>query len=403
MNNLSKSYVIWSKRTPTGKIAGSLASVRPDDLLATLMSDFKNHSNFSLTEIDDIVIGCANQAGEDNRNVARMSMLLAQFPFEVPAATTNRLCGSGLEALIDGHCKISAGLADCILVGGVESMTRAPYVLGKSSSPFDRNQKMFDSSFGWRFVNDRMKELFPIYTMGETAEEVAKQLQIKREDQDQFAFNSHKKAAHAHSSEWFKDEIVPVTVTEGKSTQIISNDECVRADTSLDKLAKLKPVFKTDGTVTAGNSSPMNDGASLICIVSENFLKRHNLKPHLKVLGGVSRGLHPNVMGLGPVHSTEKLCQKLNLKISDFDVIELNEAFAAQSLGCIQKLGLDQNKINLWGGAIALGHPLGSSGTRLVTTMNSIMTKNPKFKLGLATMCIGVGQGISVAVENCHS
>lgn len=403
MNNLSKSYVIWSKRTPMGKIAGSLGSVRPDDLLATLMVEFKKNSPFSLEEIDDIIVGCANQAGEDNRNVARMSMLLAQFPFEVPAATTNRLCGSGLEALIDGHSKIVAGLADCILVGGVESMTRAPYVLGKSSSPFDRNQKMFDSSFGWRFVNDKMKELFPIYTMGETAEEVAKQLQIKREDQDQFALNSHKKAALAQSSEWFKNEIVPITITEGKSTQVITNDECVRADTSLDKLAKLKPVFKADGTVTAGNSSPMNDGASLLCIVSENFLKRHNLTPYLKVLGGVSRGLHPNVMGLGPVHSTERLCQKLNLKISDFDVIELNEAFAAQSLGCIQKLGLDQNKINLWGGAIALGHPLGSSGTRLVTTMNSIMAKNPKLKRGLATMCIGVGQGISIAVENCHS
>jgi len=386
-----------------GKIAGSLGSVRPDDLLATLMVEFKKNSPFSLEEIDDIIVGCANQAGEDNRNVARMSMLLAQFPFEVPAATTNRLCGSGLEALIDGHSKIVAGLADCILVGGVESMTRAPYVLGKSSSPFDRNQKMFDSSFGWRFVNDKMKELFPIYTMGETAEEVAKQLQIKREDQDQFALNSHKKAALAQSSEWFKNEIVPITITEGKSTQVITNDECVRADTSLDKLAKLKPVFKADGTVTAGNSSPMNDGASLLCIVSENFLKRHNLTPYLKVLGGVSRGLHPNVMGLGPVHSTERLCQKLNLKISDFDVIELNEAFAAQSLGCIQKLGLDQNKINLWGGAIALGHPLGSSGTRLVTTMNSIMAKNPKLKRGLATMCIGVGQGISIAVENCHS
>lgn len=396
------SYIVYAKRSAMGKLGGALASVRVDDMLASLLIDLKKHITFDPSEIDDIIIGCANQAGEDNRNLARMSSLLAGFPFDVPAATVNRLCGSSLEALFDAHAKITAGLCDCMVVGGAESMSRAPYVLSKPESAYDRSQKMYDSTFGWRFENEKMKNLFPLLGMGQTAEEVQMKHQISRAEQDQFALLSHQKAAQAYHQNHFKEEILPITISAKKSSVIFERDECVREDSSLEKLSKLPAVFKKDGTVTAGNSSPMNDGASLVLLVSESFLKRHKLRPIVKVTGAAARGIHPSIMGLGPVEAIRRLCQKTQIKLEKFDVIELNEAFAVQALGCIKELQLDKKIINIHGGAIALGHPLGCSGTRITTTLAHIMKRNPHHKLGLAAMCIGVGQGIAVSFENCN-
>lgn len=399
---MKNTYIVYAKRSPMGKIGGVLAPVRTDDLMGYLINDFRNWSSFDPLLIDDVLIGCSNQAGEDNRNVARMSLLLGGLPFEVPGGTINRLCGSSLDAAMDAWCRISNGLADCILVGGVESMSRGPYVISKANDSFDRNQKMWDSSFGWRFPNEKMKELFPLLGMGETAEEVAEKFNIKRDRQDEFAHASHQKAIKAINESRFKDEIVPITVQKNKKeSYLVDTDECPRADSTLEKLQKLQPVFRKGGSVTAGNSSPMNDGSSLVLMVSEEFLKTHNLTPMVQVTGAGVRGVHPSTMGIGPVESTKVLCQRFNKKISDFDVIELNEAFSAQALSCIDLLKLDPTKINLNGGAIALGHPLGCSGTRLLTTLSHIMNKNKNLKQGLATMCIGVGQGVSLSVSNC--
>ena len=394
---IKPSYIVYTKRTPIGKINGVLSSVRVDDLLSYLFEDFKKWAQFPLNEIDDCIVGCANQAGEDNRNIARMALILAGFPLEIPGTTINRLCGSSLDAIIDASSRVSSGLAECILVGGAESMTRAPYALSKSANSFGRDQKLFDTSLGWRFPNPRMEKMFPLYPMGETAEEVANLFKISREDQDEFAHNSHLKSSKAN----FSLEILPISIPSKKGNEIISSDECIRPDSTVEGLAKLKPVFRQGGTVTPGNSSPMNDGASMVLVVSQDFLKKYNLSPVLEITGGAVRGVHPNTMGLGPIESTKVLCKKFGKKIEDFDVIELNEAFAAQALACIRQLGLDPQKVNLKGGAIALGHPLGASGARLVTTMAHIMKENPKLKQGLATMCIGVGQGISLSVKNC--
>jgi acetyl-CoA acyltransferase len=370
-------------------------------MLAELFKDFAKSSTFDLKEIDDTIIGCANQAGEDNRNIARMSLLLAGYPFEVPGTTINRLCGSSLDAVIDAHARIQAGLGDCFIAGGAESMSRAPYVMSKSSSGFDRTQKMWDTSIGWRFENPKMAQLFPLLGMGETAEEVQKIHNITRENQDEYALGSHQKAVAAQTRGEFKNEILPLTLENKKGSIIVDNDEGPRSDTSLEKLAKLKAAFRKDGTVTAGNSSSINDGASMVVVCSEEFLKRHNLKPLAMVTGGAVHGLHPNTMGLGPVGAVRKLNQRFGHKISDFDVIELNEAFAVQALGCIKELELDPTKVNRNGGSIALGHPLGCSGTRILTTMVHQMQKDPSLKKGFAAMCIGVGQGIALSVENC--
>lgn len=399
---MKNTYIVHATRTPIGKFCGMLATVRPDDLLATLFSDFRKKATFDLKEIDDIIVGCANQAGEDNRNIARMSAVLAGIPYEVPAVTVNRLCGSSLDAVIDAASRISSGMADCILVGGVESMTRGPFVISKASTPFGRDAQMFDSSFGWRFENPKMKEMFPLMSMGETAEEVAVLKNISRADQDAFALASHQKAVAAWEAGKFNNEIVPVEVKSKKETKLITRDEGPRADTTLEALAKLPTVFKKNGTVTPGNASPLNDGASCVLIVSESFLKKHNLTPMVEITGGGLAGLHPNIMGLGPVFATQKLCQRFGKKVSDFDVIELNEAFAAQSLACVRELEIDPAKVNLRGGAIALGHPLGSSGARILTTLTHIMRENKGLKEGLASMCIGVGQGVSLSVRNCH-
>ncbi len=401
MTDKNEAYLVYAKRTPIGKLNGSLAQVRVDDLLAHLISDLKKTINFDPKLIDDVIVGCANQAGEDNRNLGRMSLLLGGLPLDIPGVTINRLCGSSLSALIDGYAQIKAGLSDCLLIGGAESMTRSPYVLSKPESAFDRNQKMFDSTFGWRFINPAMEKLFPILGMGETAEEVAELYKISREEQDLFALSSHQKAVAAIKRGDFKEQILPYSIVSKKETKIIESDECIRESTTLDALAKLPPVFRKNGTVTAGNSSPMNDGASLVMLVSETFLKKHNLIPIMKISGAAVRGVHPSTMGLGPVVAVKVLCQKYGIKISDFDAVELNEAFAAQSIGCMKGLDLDPSKVNLNGGAIAIGHALGSSGTRITTSLFHLMKQNKNIKKGLATMCIGVGQGIAVSFENC--
>ena len=395
------SYLIHARRTPIGSFGGVLSGMRVDDMLAELFKDFAKACTFDLKEIDDTIIGCANQAGEDNRNLARMSLMLAQFPFEVPGTTINRLCGSSLDAVMDAHARVQAGLGDCFIAGGAESMSRAPYVLSKAGNGFDRTQKMWDTSIGWRFENQKMAQLFPLLGMGETAEEVQKLHNISREKQDEFAFFSHQKAIKAQDQGEFKEEILPLTIENKKGSLIIATDEGPRADTSLEKLAKLKAAFKKDGTVTAGNSSSINDGASMVVVCSEDFLKRHKLTPLAMITGGAVHGLHPNTMGLGPVGAVRKLTQKFGYKISDFDLIELNEAFAVQALACIKELEIDPVKVNKNGGSIALGHPLGCSGTRILTTLIHQMQKNPSYKKGLASMCIGVGQGIALSVENC--
>jgi acetyl-CoA acyltransferase len=398
---MKSTYIVHAKRTPVGSFGGVFSSVRIDDLLAELFKDYAQSAKHDLAEISDAIIGCANQAGEDNRNLARMGLLLANYPFEVTGTTINRLCGSSLDAVMDAHARISAGFGDCFIAGGGESMSRAPYVLSKSNSPFDRTQKMWDTSIGWRFENSKMAQIFPLLGMGETAEEVQKLHGISREDQDHFALNSHQKAVAAQKDGRFNDEIVPITVENKKGQTIVQSDEGPRADTSLEKLAKLKPAFRKEGTVTAGNSSSINDGASMVVVCSEEFLKRHNLTPIVRITGGAVHGLHPNVMGLGPVGAVKKLCEKFHYKVSDFDIIELNEAFAAQALGCMKELNLEPSKINRNGGSIAIGHPLGASGTRILTTLIHQMKKDPSLKKGLATMCIGVGQGIALSVERC--
>lgn len=394
-------YIVYAKRTAIGKIGGKLSTVRPDDLLAELFKDFAKHVSFDLTEIDDVIAGCANQAGEDNRNIARMASVLAGFPFEVPGVTLNRLCSSSLDSVIDATARISSGFGDCIVVGGVESMTRAPLVISKGSTPFGRDSKMYDTTFGWRFPNTKMEEIFPLNGMGQTAENIVDKHNFSREEQDQFALESHEKATMAQKNGAFKNEILPIEVKLKKSSYIFDTDECPRDNTTLDLLAKLKPAFKKGGSVTAGNSSPMNDGASCVVIVSKEFLQKHKLTPMAKISGAAIRGVHPNTMGLGPVKSTKLLCKRYNLSVSDFDVIELNEAFSAQSLGCIKELNIDPKKVNIRGGAIALGHPLGASGARILTTLVHIMNDDRKLKRGLATMCVGVGQGVSLVIESC--
>ncbi len=398
---MTTSFIVHAKRTPIGAFGGALSSVRVDDLLAALLKDFSSNANFDLREVGDAIIGCANQAGEDNRNLARMALLLAGYPHEVTGTTINRLCGSSLDAVMDAHGRIAAGFGDCFIAGGAESMSRAPYVLSKAAQPFDRTQKIWDTSIGWRFENPKMAELFPLLGMGETAEEVQLLHGISREDQDRFALASHQKAVEAQHKGKFKNEILSISVENKKGTNVVDADEGPRADTSLEKLSRLRPAFRKNGTVTAGNSSSINDGASMVVVCSEDFVKRHSLKPLARITGGAVHGLHPNVMGLGPVGAVKKLCGRFHHRLEDFDVIELNEAFAVQALSCIKELEIDPSLVNRNGGSIALGHPLGGSGTRILTTLLHQMQDDPKLKKGLASMCIGVGQGIAVSVERC--
>lgn len=398
---MKRTFIVYAKRTAVGKLGGKLSPVRVDDLMGAVLKNIKDSLTFDPALIDDVIIGCANQAGEDNRNLARMALILAGLPLAVPGTTTNRLCGSSLDALIDGFGRIQSGVADCLIVGGAESMTRGPYVLAKAENAYARDQRMYDTTFGWRFTNPKMEKMFPLLGMGETAEEVAMLYNISRAEQDQFAFGSHMKAVAAWDRGDFLDEVIPYTVELKKDSYVFAKDECPRAVTTLEALSKLKTVFRKEGTVTAGNSSPMNDGAAAMLVVSEEFMKSHNLTPMIEITGAAVRGVHPSTMGLGPVEAVKVLMKRYNKKVTDFDAIELNEAFAAQALGCIKGLELDPSVVNRNGGAIAIGHPLGGSGARIVTTLAHQMKKNKSLKEGLATMCIGVGQGIAVSFKNC--
>ena len=392
-------YVIDAVRTPMGRFGGALSRVRPDDLAAHVIKAVVERSSVPGNEVDDVLWGAANQAGEDNRNVARMAALLAGLPVEVPGATVNRLCGSGLEAVNCGYREMKAGEAGIVIAGGSESMSRAPFVMGKAQVAFDRNAEIYDTSIGWRFVNPKLKELWGDHPMGETAEIVGEHYGITREEQDEFALASHLRAVAARDEGRFKDEIVAVAVPQRKADPlIIDSDEPPRPDTTLEKLGRLKPAFVKEGTVTAGNSSGINDGASAILLASSEAATSHGWAPMARIVATAVAGVEPRMMGIGPVHATRKALERAGLSIDEIDLVELNEAFAAQSLACIKELGLDRDRVNVNGGAIALGHPLVCSGARILTTLVHEMNRRES-RYGLATMCIGVGQGIATIVE----
>lgn len=395
-------YIIDGIRTPIGKYAGSMKDIRPDDMAALLIKEIVRRNfegnSISAEEIEDVILGNANGAGEENRNVARMSLLLAGLPVTIGGATVNRLCASGMQAFVDGVRGIKNNEGEVYLAGGVESMTRAPFVLAKNSDPFGRRSDMHDTTIGWRFTNPKLAKMYMPFSMGETAENVAEKYKITRERQDEFAYNSQMKTKAASEAGKFKNEIIPVEIKMKKETLMFDRDEFARFDTTIEGLSKLKPAFREGGTVTAGNSSGINDGASLMMIASEDFVKKHNLKPRARFIASAVAGVDPAIMGISPVPATKKVLERAGLKIDDIDLIELNEAFAAQSLACINELKLDVNKINVNGGAIALGHPLGSSGSRIIITLLNEMEKQNK-KFGLATMCIGVGQGMASVIE----
>lgn len=388
-------------RTPVGKYAGALSSVRTDDLAAIPLREIlKRNPGISPEEIDDVILGCANQAGEDNRNIGRMSLLLAGYPATVPGVTVNRLCGSGMEAIGSAFRTIRAGEGELIIAGGVESMSRAPFVMGKSTTAFGRAPELFDTTIGWRFVNKLMDQLYGTESMIQTAENIAKEYGISREDQDAFALWSQLKADQAQKEGWLAQEIVPVSIPQRKADPLlVSSDEHPRL-TSLEKLSGLKVVVSPEGSVTAGNASGINDGAAALIVASEKAVREYGLKPLARILGMQAAGVPPRIMGMGPVPATQKLLARLGLTLADMDIIELNEAFAAQALGCTRALGLadDDPRINPWGGAIALGHPLGMSGARLLTTATHQLQQSQAGK-ALCTMCIGVGQGIAMVIE----
>ena len=393
-------YVIDAIRTPVGRYGGSLSSIRPDDLLAFMIeSIIKRNGKIDVNDIEDVIVGDANQAGEDNRNIARMSSLLAGLPVSIPGNTVNRLCASGLQAIMDASRAIMCGDGNLFLAGGVESMTRAPFVMSKAEGPFTRKAEIYDSTIGWRFPNKKLIEKYYPYSMGETAENVAKQWKISRHAQDEFAFESQQKYFAALAAGKWKDEIVPVEITPNKTDKIIFDTDEHPRKSSLEKLSQLKPAFMKDGTVTAGNSSGINDGASILLLGNESAVKKYNLKPMAKVINMAVAGVDPAIMGIGPVPATRKALQRAGLTVSDLDLIELNEAFASQSIACIHELGLDLEKINVNGGSIAIGHPLGCSGARISTTLLYEM-KRRGVKYGLATMCVGVGQGAAIIYEN---
>jgi 3-oxoadipyl-CoA thiolase len=399
---MPEAFLCDAVRTPIGRYAGGLAKVRTDDLAAVpLKALMKRHPNIDWAELDEVYYGCANQAGEDNRNVARMAVLLAGLPDSVPAATVNRLCASGLNAVGFAAQGIRAGEIDFAIAGGVESMTRAPLVMGKAQEAFQRSAAIEDTTIGWRFINPLMKKQYGIDAMPETAENVAEDYQVGRKDQDAFALRSQQRAGKAQAAGYFDEEIEPVIVPGGKAGPVtVSKDEHLRPGTTAEDLAKLKNFVRDPGTVTAGNASGVNDGAAAMIIASEAAVKKHGLKPVARVIGMASAAVPPRVMGIGPVPSTRKLMERYGLKIGDFDVIELNEAFASQALACMRQLGLpdDAEHVNPNGGAIALGHPLGMSGTRLALTAAHQMVKQGG-KRALASMCVGVGQGVSLAIE----
>ncbi|MFT3789432.1 MAG: 3-oxoadipyl-CoA thiolase [Tepidisphaeraceae bacterium] len=398
---LRHAFICDAIRTPIGRYAGALASARTDDLAAIpILALMERHPKIDWAKLDDVLLGCANQAGEDNRNVARMALLLAGLSIDVPGVTVNRLCASGMDAIAGAARAIATGEADLIVAGGVESMSRAPFVLGKMTEPFARQAELQDTTMGWRFVNPKMKARHGIDTMPETAETLATQRGISRADQDRFALRSQEKTAAAQAAGLLAQEIVPVTIPQKDGTStVVAQDEHPRA-TSLEKLAKLKPIVRPDGTITAGNASGINDGAAALLIASERTVASFGLTPMARVVGTAVAGVDPRIMGIGPVPATRKLLDRLRLTLADFDLIELNEAFAAQVLACTRELGLndDEPRLNRQGGAIALGHPLGMSGARLVTTAAHQLVR-ASGKRALCTMCIGVGQGIALVLE----
>lgn len=399
---LKNAYIIDAIRTPFGRYAGGLAPVRADDLGAVpIQALMQRNPTVDWQQVDDVIYGCANQAGEDNRNVGRMSALLAGLPYQVPATTVNRLCGSSLDAIAMAARAIKAGEANLIIAGGVESMSRAPYVMGKSDSAFGRSQKIEDTTMGWRFINPKLKEMYGVDTMPQTAENVAEQFKINRIDQDQFALVSQQRTAAAQAKGFFKHEIVAVTIPQRKGDAVvIDTDEHPRASTTIEALTKLKGVVKADGTVTAGNASGINDGAAALLIASDDAVAQYQLKPRAKIIAATTVGVEPRIMGFAPAPAIKKLLKQANLTLEQMDVIELNEAFAAQALAVTRDLGLtdDDARINPNGGAIALGHPLGASGARLVTTaLNQL--EQIKGQYALCSMCIGVGQGIALIIQ----
>ncbi|EMD2446240.1 3-oxoadipyl-CoA thiolase [Acinetobacter baumannii] len=399
---MKNAYIIDAIRTPFGRYAGGLAPVRADDLGAVpIKALMQRNPSVDWEQVDDVIYGCANQAGEDNRNVGRMSALLAGLPYQVPATTINRLCGSSLDAIAIAARAIKAGEANLVIAGGVESMSRAPYVMGKSDSAFGRSQKIEDTTMGWRFINPKLKELYGVDTMPQTAENVAEQFNVNRADQDQFALVSQQRTASAQAKGFFSKEIVAVEIPQRKGDAVvIDTDEHPRASTTLEGLSKLKPVVKADGTVTAGNASGINDGAAALLIASDDAVQAYNLKPRAKIIASTAVGVEPRIMGFAPAPAIKKLLKQANLTLEQMDVIELNEAFAAQALAVTRDLGLPDNsdKVNPNGGAIALGHPLGASGARLVTTaLNQLEQTGGRY--ALCSMCIGVGQGIALIIE----
>jgi 3-oxoadipyl-CoA thiolase len=400
MTTLREVFLVDSVRTPIARYRGGLATVRADDLAAHVLLALAKRNPAVIEKLDQVSFGATNQAGEDNRDVARMAVLLAGLPFEVPAVTLNRLCGSGLEAVGDAVRRVATGDAEVAVGGGVESMTRAPFVFGKTDEAYSRTApRVFDTTLGWRFENPKMAERFPLMSMGETAEEVATKWKIGREEQDAFALSSQKKAVAAVAAGAFDREIVPVPIPQKKGEPLLfAKDESPRGDTTLEALARLPTAFRKGGTVTAGNSSPINDGAAAVLVVSEDVVRAHNLEPLARVVSQATAGVHPNTMGEGPIPAGTKALARAGWKSKDLDLVELNEAFAAQALACIRGLELDASRVNVNGGAIALGHPIGSSGARILGTLLWTL-KARGAKRGMAALCIGVGQGIAMLVE----
>jgi 3-oxoadipyl-CoA thiolase len=398
---LTEAFICDAVRTPIGRYGGALSGIRPDDLAAIPLKALKERNHgIDWSALDDIILGCANQAGEDNRNVARMAALLAGLGTSAPGTTVNRLCGSGLDAVAMAARAIKAGEADLIVAGGVESMSRAPFVMPKAEGPFSRSNAVYDTTIGWRFVNAKLKAEYGIDSMPETAENVAEEYQVSREDQDKFAAESQRRAAGAQANGRLAAEIVPVTIPQRKGDPIIVDRDEHPRETSVEALGRLKPIVREDGSITAGNASGVNDGAAALIVASQAAVEKYGLAPRARVLGGAVAGVPPRIMGIGPAPATEKLLERLSLQVADLDVIELNEAFAAQGLAVMRQLGLpdDAAHVNPNGGAIALGHPLGMSGARLAMTATEELQRSGG-RYGLATMCIGVGQGIALALE----
>jgi 3-oxoadipyl-CoA thiolase len=400
---MKEAVIVAAARTPMGRHSGILKDIRTDDLAAYIIAKMIDKAGISKDEIEDVYFGCTNQAGEDSRNVARNALLLAGLPYTVPGATVNRLCGSGLEAINQAAHAIETDHGDLYVAGGVESMTRGPWVMGKPANPFQRGDiQMYDSSLGWRFPNKRMGELYSLINNGETAENVAEKHNISREDQDKLALASHQKAIKAQKDGRLKDEIIPLEIPQRKGAPLVHDkDEGPRSDTTLEILAGLQPAFKKGGSVTAGNSSPLSDGAAALLLTTPQKAEKLKLKPLARIVASAAAGVHPNYMGIGPIPATQKALKRAGLTIEQIDLVELNEAFASQVLACCRELGIDLNKLNVNGGAIALGHPLGCSGARMMTTLVHEMQKRGS-RYGLATMCIGVGQGIATIVERLN-